>query len=303
VTVTVDNRDPGCKLVATLAFCRILNSYCISIRPTISDRYTNDVKAALINGIRYIPSSQHVKLKIAAAQQPSVAVLSFSCAMAFSHSRYTDVRQSTFNETGRDHISINQTHVHFSLFGSSGRAPIQIPRNSRDLLLPTTLYDRTAFRGNSLAATYYNTSDTGSVLDTAAYLIVQIADRLMDGRNTSNSHRNLAFELESLYHTLTMTGLAINGCDGRPLGQSLANTITPEVEHACFVLQKFLSRANSTWLGLFLASIGNLWRRVWWSRGDGDELVSLRQLSDCRKSLEAFLMALHSYVSLLPGYY
>jgi len=104
-----------------------------------------------------------------------------------------------------------------------------------------------------------------------------------------------------LQQILTLTGLAIHEYCDTPLGQSLAETMAPEVERCSLALQELLDQVNATWLSL--ASIGDLWRQIWWGRWDGDEFNLLRKkLSHSRQSLERFLMALHSYVLFLFFY-
>jgi hypothetical protein len=212
--------------------------------------------------------------------------------------RYTDARQSIFYEVGGDHITINHTHIHLSLCDGATEASLQAPNWSNGLLEPTSQFENWSQRYLRVATCYF--VNAGTALITAIDLIVQITGLLVHRRDSSNIHPSLVLELKSLHQTLTLIGLAIKEYNNRPLGRSLANTITPEVERSCIILQELLNKISGAWQSLKFTSIGNLWRRVWWSRWDGDEMGSFRQkLCDTRNSLDGFLLALHSYVFLV----
>jgi hypothetical protein len=143
----------------------------------------------------------------------------------------------------------------------------------------------------------YQSSHSISTIDSTVNLIIQITNRLIDHTDSSNNHRDLQFQLKFLHQTLMLTRLAIQEYDGRQLGQSLANTITPEVVRCFIVLQEMLGSVIATCQGLSLTNIGYLWRPVWRRRWDGEELAVLRdKLSSRRESLGEFLVALHSYI-------
>jgi hypothetical protein len=223
--------------------------------------------------------------------------------MAFSNSQYTDASRSSFIDVGRDShqthnntTNIHQTiHISFSFFGSQ-LTPHYAPINlSRNLLRPISTPE-TLSQGNLVA---YHSSDAVGAVDIAVGLIVQITDLLMDRRDSSSGHWNLALEFESLQKTFILTTRIIQKYDNKPLGQSLAKTITPEVLRCCIVLQQLLDSVSGTWLGLHFTSICDLWRFVCWGRLGGDEFTFLRKaLSDSRQSLQGVLMAFHSYVLL-----
>ena len=217
--------------------------------------------------------------------------------MVLDHSNNTDARGCTFSNVGRDQT--NTTIINISLFGPR---PASIHQQSHpplhftdDLSRPTAGLD--SLSQGRLVIRPYNSSDAGSIVDSAVSLIVQITDLLIDRRDSSNKHRDLELELKSLHQTLTLTALGIQEYKDRPLGQSLAHTIAEETERCSMVLRELLDRVNDTWLGLSFTSIGDLWRPVWRSRWDGGELASLRlKLFGSRKSLVGFLVGLHSYV-------
>ena len=218
-----------------------------------------------------------------------------SCIMAFKKSRYTDASRSTFNDVGRDQIQnntiINHQTIHVHLSASGSGQTLQHLRNiSNDLPRLTPNFD-TLSQGNVLSTTY----QTVSAVETVVGLIVQIT-HLMDRSNDGNNHRDMELELNSLQQTLTLAKLAIQAYGDRPLGQSLANTITPQVERCRVVLLELLDGVNSTRQGLFFTSIRNLWHPVWRKRWDGDEVASLRmKMHGIRMLLGGFLMALNSY--------
>jgi len=139
-----------------------------------------------------------------------------------------------------------------------------------------------------------HSSDPTAIVSAAVGLIDRVADRLTDHRCSSNGLRDhIAVELESLQQTLILTKLTIRKYDHTPLGHRLGNTITPTVLQCFIALQELLGSLNFT-------SSSALWHRVWWSRWEGDEFASSRKkLSESRQSLQAVLLALHSYVLLV----
>jgi hypothetical protein len=65
-----------------------------------------------------------------------------------------------------------------------------------------------------------------------------------------NDHHDLVLELESLHQTLTLTKFTIQKYDKTPLGQSMANTVAPEVKLCFAALQELLGSINGTRLCL-----------------------------------------------------
>jgi hypothetical protein len=131
--------------------------------------------------------------------------------------------------------------------------------------------------------------------DTAVRLVIQITELSVDHKDLSDTYRDLEYELKLLHQTLILTGLAIREYNDRLLGESLANTIKPEMERCCMALLELLDKVNCTRQGLAFTSISDLWRPIFGSRWDGSELSSLKmQLGHIRRSLGGFLMALNS---------
>jgi hypothetical protein len=222
--------------------------------------------------------------------------------MTSNHISYTDARGSNFNDVHRDqiwhhnNITINWPviHVNLSLFGL-GWTHQSVPLSSgNDLSLPTSGF-RILSGGQPLVAPHHS-FDSISAIGTAVNLIIKITSLLIDQTDSSNNRRDLVLELKLLHQILTLTGLAVQEYEIRPLGQGLAHTITPEIERCCTALQELLDKASSTWLGLNSTSMSDLWRPVWWGRWDGNKFALLKkELSDIRKSIEVFMVALHSY--------
>ena len=226
--------------------------------------------------------------------------------MAFSGSRYTDASGSTFNDVGRDQThnsSINNyqsIHVHLSVSGSGPTLHHLLLDISDDVSSPAS-NSETVSRGRVLSTTYHSSeSETVFAVETVVGLIVQIMHLLIDRKHSASDRRDLELELKSLQQTLTLTGLAIQEYSDRPLGQSMANAITPHVEQCRVVLLDLLDRVNGTRQGLFSTNIRDLWRPVWW---DGEDLASLRmKLCRIRTSFGRLLMALNSYAfTCLPA--
>jgi len=215
----------------------------------------------------------------------------------FNHANNADASGSNFYD-GHTIINNYSSVVHFSLFslGPMSRRSCNSTPNPSHI---TCDVDVAAEECVSIKTSRYHYSNTALNIDVAIAATVQITSLLVDSRNSSNSHHTLKLELESLYQILDLTKGAIREYEDRPLGQSLVNTIAPEVERCHVLLLALLAKVNDTWVGLILTSISHLWRLVWRRQWDGDELASLkRRLSRSRNSLGGFLMALNSYVSL-----
>jgi hypothetical protein len=114
---------------------------------------------------------------------------------------------------------------------------------------------------------------------------------LINRRVPSNSC--LVRELKLLQHTLILNKLAIQAYGDKPLGRSLANTITPAVGRCYVVLHKLLDRLGSTWLHSI--RISDMWGSVWRNGWDEDELLLWRnKVYDVRSPLGEILLALNS---------
>jgi hypothetical protein len=210
-----------------------------------------------------------------------------------------DARNGIFNNVGRDQINL-----YLSVAPGPGaeqtldvlrRLGLGLPNISRGPSRPASNHEvRLSRRGFHNSAN--SLSEVADAVDTAVYLIIRITSLLIDPEDPSHSRRDLTLELKSLHQTLTLIRLAIQEYDDRPLGQSLANTVTPEVQRCSAILSELLDKVNGTGLRLLHTSIKDLWRPVWWSRWTVDEEVaSLKtKLRDIRISLGGILSALNS---------
>jgi hypothetical protein len=216
--------------------------------------------------------------------------------MAFNDAGYVDARQSTFIRAGRDQTMIhNHYHIYISPYGDSRLRPRIGIDISDNLSLPIGSPE-TLPQGSFVP---YCSYDAVPIVGGAIALIDQITELLMDCRQSSSGRRDLVLELESLRKTLVLTRLTIRKYDNRPLGQSLAKTITPEVLRCSFILQELLDSVDGAWLDFSITTVGGLWRRFWWAILGGDELASVREkLCYSWQSLQGLLMALCSCVLL-----
>ena len=135
-------------------------------------------------------------------------------------------------------------------------------------------------------------SDSDSVCNIAAYLVVKIAQSLIDPE-VPNYYHHLKLELGLLHQTLVLAGLAIQAYEYTPLGPNLTNIITQEAEQCCLVLQELLDTISTYRLGLKPTHIYCLWRRIFWSGIAMDGLATMRKtLLMVQKSLGTLLKAL-----------
>lgn len=203
--------------------------------------------------------------------------------MFFSQATGTDASRSSFY----DMSVVN--NVSFSLFSSGGT-----PR-------PHTLNGIYLSSGSDTSVQECNIETLPSYYRTVLHvelalsLLFRILYSLDDCTDSSNSYKALRLELELLYLVLDLSKHAVQEYEDKPLGQSLAHTITPEVKRCYSLLHVLLTRINGTRDGLILTRISWLWRPVLWKRWEGDELISLkRDLSNIRNSLGGLLVALKS---------
>jgi hypothetical protein len=195
-----------------------------------------------------------------------------------------DACGSTFNNVGRDQITINQTNiVNISLSDPTLTIPFLKP--NEDQPPPRNASPRASPQRTHCSSTSY----TSEAVDITTGLIATILCLFRGG--PSLEHQHLEIELKWLCQSLLLTRMAVLGYTHTPLGPGLAKTINPEVERCQAVLQELLNGFKGTWQGLESTSISNLWPQVWWS-GDDDLRI---KLAACRKSTDVFLMALNSY--------
>lgn len=218
--------------------------------------------------------------------------------MALYHTSNIDARGVTINNIGRDqtynNTTVYQPTIQINIWLFCLRLPLTISDTiSRPVSVPGTSSPQNP------PVTMCCSFDTVSVLNIARNIIIQITDRLINHRDSSNNHPKLHSQFTSLHQTLTLTGLAIEAYSDRPLGQSLADTIAVEAEQSFALLLEFLEKIDDTSVGLNSTRIWYLWRPVWWSRWDGGEFASLgRKLLGVQQSLDEILVALNSYVLL-----
>jgi hypothetical protein len=199
---------------------------------------------------------------------------------AFNQASNVDTRHSRFNQAAGDW---NQTcistanyyyYINSSTSDSQQIAHVIQDNHSMELSRPTFSDGMVSQRG--VATKPYHSFDALSVIGTAVGLIAQLTDGLIRRGDPSNN------QLRSLNQTLTQLEFAIKVYNGRPLGQSLANTITPEVKQCVVVMLEWLEMVKDPW---------RLFRR---KTLDEHEVALKRDLSYRQTSLDGLLIALDS---------
>ena len=220
--------------------------------------------------------------------QPTSASIDSLSNMA-THAGLVDARHGTFIQAGRDQTTI---HHHYHIYISPHSSRSRRNRIAIDISPSPPAGNRNALPTASLVT--YPSHEAVAYVSAAIVLIDRITDLLMD---RTQSYMALALEIESLQKTLTLTELVIQNYKNTPLGQGLANTITPKVQQCVFVLQDLFDRIDGDWLDFSITSVGGLWLRFWWDMLCWDEFSSeKKRLCITRQSLQGLLMALHSYV-------
>jgi hypothetical protein len=226
--------------------------------------------------------------------------------MPFDHSSHVDARDAIISAAGRDQSNIN-THIQTCNLYITLDQTLPLLR-SFELGLPKSIdyspshstSDHEVLSQKRLYSITNPLPDVGRlglVVDIAVGLIIRITSVLVDPMDRSNNCRDFELDLKLLQRTLTLIRLAIQEYDDRPLGRSLAHTITPVVQKCSTILSELLNKVNGTELHLLRTSIRGLWRPVWWSRWADDEVAPLKmKLRDTRISLSRILSALNSQV-------
>jgi hypothetical protein len=210
-----------------------------------------------------------------------------------------DAREATINTAGRDqsNIQIIDNNHNYNIYINLGSAPertlhllhtvgIGLPNNTNCGPLRPTPDHQVLQR--SLHSTANRLSEVLFIIDIVIDLIIRITNLLVDPGDPSNNCRDLKLELKSLQQTLILIRFAIQEYDDRPLGQSLAYTITPEVQRCSTVLSELYDLIKGTGLRLLHTSIKDL-RSRW------PDVASLKmKLRDIRISLGGILSALNS---------
>jgi hypothetical protein len=181
-----------------------------------------------------------------------------------AHSHNTNASGATFNSIRGNQTNLN---VHYngpttiySLFGSgssSHRDYVSHNYISRPLTDAEIPHERIPL---TLATSH--TADPVSVIKEAVVLIDHISTSLIDPTDSSNDDRDLQLVLGPIRQILCIAKHAIKAYEDKPLGQSLANVITPEVERCRMVLWELRDKLHDTWLLLVCTRISGLWRQV-----------------------------------------
>lgn len=138
----------------------------------------------------------------------------------------------------------------------------------------------------------YHSAEATIVIDKAISLITQVSSSVTKSTRPSVNKHDLLLVLNNQCQTLLLIKLAIQAYEGRPLGEILADDITPEVERCCVVLLNLSDKVHT------IQGIGDIWRQVFQVSG-GDELTPLAQrLNDSLDFFAMFLASLNSYVLL-----
>jgi hypothetical protein len=212
----------------------------------------------------------------------------------FSHTRHIDLRGSNITSVGGDQHNLHAQNI-IIIDGS-------IPERERSQLLRDLVYHvprststpSPGISSRRKAIPPSHPFETGSVGNAAVRFIDNIEQSLID---RAELDCGLKEELQTLRQTLILADLAIQTYEYTPLGPNLANTINPEIEQCCTVLQKIFDSIDSCQRGLSSTPIRDLWRRVWWMRSgcETDGQTSWRsELFTHRMLIGGCLMALNS---------
>ena len=190
--------------------------------------------------------------------------------------------QSTFNNAGRD-----QFNYYFINYGS----PVQRP----GLMIEHGPSRHGALPLENAVVTSHHTHQTVSIIDLSINRIGQIVELLSGDTGNFNRCRDVKTELEFIDQTLFLTKSATQVFKHTPLDRILTNTINPEIERCSIVLCDIFDKISFYRQRLQSTIIDFLWFTVCWNGWDKEELRQLiLKLSDHRKNLDGFLIALNS---------
>jgi hypothetical protein len=195
--------------------------------------------------------------------------------MALIRSDNVDASQSMFNNVQGSQTNTLQQTFNFVLFNFANESrPASSPKSRESLLTPAC---RSA-------------SDAGPTSDTAARLIVEIVQALMDPK-LADHYQDLKRELGRLQQTITLTEVAIRIFEFTSLGQSLVEAINQEIKGCCVVLNALHDAIKCS--PFPKSRFGYIWGS---SRERASaELAALRkELFACQKSLGRCLGVLDS---------
>ena len=198
--------------------------------------------------------------------------------MFFPRASNTDIIQSTLNDVNRDqHVHIcNRTEflaeqinmIQVILSDPSRPGTDLLPLHNRSIHPPhpTCSASSSSSHCESQRITLIPTSLSPlESISRSTHLIIQLVDLLVGAQET-NRNMVLKLELQRLCESLISTRDMIWKYEDKPLGPSLANAITPDLNRCLGVLGELLNTVNKTRQALNPTSIKDLWRRVWWVR-------------------------------------
>ena len=224
--------------------------------------------------------------------------------MAFNQARNTGISRCVFNEIGRDQnqveVRIEQMNIYLcdpspdiSLLPPHHDLP---PHNGSDIdvLNSFTTPPEMPLSSNTFAPASHSLES----ISTSTSLIVKIVQLLIRPQQP-DKHMDLRLELQALCESLMLIGATIQKYQDRPLGLSLINAVTPEVERCREVLGELSEIVHRTLQALEPTTIRDFWRPVWWGLWNGDDRALLKlkfKLCERRRLLCNFALAVDSYV-------
>jgi hypothetical protein len=197
--------------------------------------------------------------------------------------------RSTFNTVGRDQL------IQYYFINNFAPAPcpeVDIRNTShRHYAQPLGTSRENAL--NIVAGRH--SSPAVSIIDLSTHLVHQIVELLDGDSEYLNRYRDLKTELEFYGQTLFLSKSATQVFKHTPLDRISSNTINTEAERCFIVLRSTFDKISHYRQRLRSTSINFLWPAVCWNGWDKEELRQLvLKLSDHRKNLEVFLIAMNS---------
>ena len=222
--------------------------------------------------------------------------------MAFNQARNTGISRCVFNEIGRDQnqveVRIEQMNIYLcdpspdiSLLPPHHDLP---PHNGSDIDVLNSFMTPPEMSSNTFASA----SRSLESISTSTSLIVKIVQLLIRPQQP-DKNMDLRLELQALCKSLMLIGAIIQKYEDRPLGPSLINAVTPEVERCREVLGELSENVHRTLQALEPTIIRDFWRPVWWGLWNGNDQALLKlkfKLCERRRLLRNFALAVDSYV-------
>jgi hypothetical protein len=201
--------------------------------------------------------------------------------------------QSTFNNVGRDQL--------IQYYFMNNFAPPPCPEVDFNHIRNTSHRHYSQPLGRSPRENAINivagrhSSPAVSIIDLSTHLIHQIVELLDSNSEYLNRYRDLKTELEFYGQTLFLSKSATQVFKHTSLDRISTNTIFTEVERCFTVLRNTFDKISHYRQRLRSTTIDFLWPAVCWNGWDKEELRHLiLKLSDHRKNLDVFLIALNS---------